>query len=70
MDLIQYFGTKVDQVFDSKTFEEARDHYAFFLGAYHLAQTMNLLSSQQDKVIKDMHSSIFDFILSNWENDK
>ena len=69
MDLIQYFGIKVDQVFNSETFEEARDHFAFFLGAYHLAQTMNLLSSEQDKVIKDMHSSIFDFILQNWEND-
>lgn len=49
MDLIQYFGTKVDQVFDSKTFEEARDHFAFFLGAYHLAQsTLNVTCSILD----------------------
>jgi len=66
MDVIQYFGSKVDQVFDSKSFDEAKDHFAFFLGAYHLAQTMNLLSPAQDKIVKDMQVSLSHFIENNW----
>ena len=40
MDVIEYFNERADQVLNSKTFDEARDHLAFYLGAYHFAENI------------------------------
>ena len=69
MDVIEYFNERADQVLNSKTFDEARDHLAFYLGAYHFAENMNLLGSDFTQ-IKESLNQLHEFVASNWENDK
>lgn len=69
MDVIEYFNERADQVLNSKTFDEARDHLAFYFGAYHFAENMGLLAGDFTQ-IKESLTQLSEFVASNWENDE
>lgn len=66
MDINDFFELKSDQILDSKSFDEARDYLAFFLGAYAFAQQYNLLTIDQNAHINDMVIQLSEFVSDNW----
>lgn len=63
MTLIEYFENRAVQVLSSADFDEGKEYFSFFLGAYDFVKKADLFANDQEKEqLKDIFDQLVIFM--------